>query len=186
VAEIIDRRWRRGGFDRLVLGGPPEIVPRLEGLLSEEQRTRLVPERLEVDVATTGASELRATLSPLVEADERRTERAALDRMAAGVGSGGRGAGGPHDTVTALNERRVEALLLESGFDGRAGRCPSCGLLLLEGDGRCPADGTELESVEHLREAAVEAALAQDADVMVVRHYPDLGPFRGIGAVLRF
>jgi hypothetical protein len=32
----------------------------------------------------------------------------------------------------------------------------------------------------------VEAAVAQDADVMVISHYPDLGPFRGIGALLRF
>jgi hypothetical protein len=43
-----------------------------------------------------------------------------------------------------------------------------------------------LEPLEHLREGVVEAALTQDADVLVVRHYPDLGPHRGIGAVLRF
>lgn len=139
TAEIVERRWRRDGFDRLAVGGPPEIVPRLEGLLSGDVRTRLVPERLEVDVATTGESALRDALSALAEADERRSER-----------------------------------------------CPSCGLLVVGGDGRCPADGTELEPVEHLREATVEAALAQDAEVVVVRHHPDLGPFRGIGAVLRF
>jgi hypothetical protein len=43
-----------------------------------------------------------------------------------------------------------------------------------------------MEEVDHLREAAVEVALAQDADVMNVRYYPDLGPFQGIGALLRF
>ena len=47
-------------------------------------------------------------------------------------------------------------------------------------------DGTELEPVEHLREAAVEAAIAQDAEVISINHYPDLGPFQGIGALLRF
>ena len=35
-------------------------------------------------------------------------------------------------------------------------------------------------------EATVEAALAQDAEVMVVRYYPDLGPHQGAGALLRF
>ncbi|HZU40545.1 MAG TPA: Vms1/Ankzf1 family peptidyl-tRNA hydrolase, partial [Solirubrobacteraceae bacterium] len=186
AAEIIERRCRRDGFDRLALGGPPEIVPRLEALLSDEVRARLVPERLEVDVSTTGEAELREALQPIAEADERRSERDALDRLAAGVGSGGRGVGGPQDTVAALNERRVEALLLEPGFDGYGERCPSCGLLVLDADGHCPADGSALERVEHLREALVEAALAQDAEVMIVRHYPDLGPFRGVGAVLRF
>jgi peptide subunit release factor 1 (eRF1) len=113
----------------------------------------------------------------------------ALDRLAAGVGSGGRGVGGPEDTLEALNERRVQTLLLEPGFDRRGSRCQACGLLMLEeaGDGgRCPADGGPLETLEHLREAAIEAALAQGAEVMVVRHHPDLGPFQGIGAILRF
>jgi hypothetical protein len=37
-----------------------------------------------------------------------------------------------------------------------------------------------------MREAIVEAAVAQDAEVIVVRHHPDLGPLGGVGAVLRF
>jgi hypothetical protein len=57
---------------------------------------------------------------------------------------------------------------------------------VLEGEDRCPADGSELEELDHLREAAVEAALGQDAEVMFVRYHPDLGPHGGIGAVLRF
>jgi peptide subunit release factor 1 (eRF1) len=94
--------------------------------------------------------------------------------------------GGPSDTAEALNERRVETLLLAPDFDRAAQRCPTCGMLVLDGDGQCPADQTKLEDLEHLREGVVKAALAQDAEVMVVRHHPDLGPFQGIGAVLRF
>lgn len=97
-----------------------------------------------------------------------------------------RAAGGALETITALNERRVGVLLLEERFDQPAARCPSCGLLVLDGDGRCPIDATGLEQIDHLREAAVEAAVAQDAGVMIVSHYPDLGPFRGIAALLRF
>ena len=55
----------------------------------------------------------------------------------------------PERTLEALNERRVQTLLLESGFDCRAGRCPSCGLLSLETHGPCPADGTELEELDN-------------------------------------
>jgi peptide subunit release factor 1 (eRF1) len=186
VADLLDRSWRRQRFDRLALGGPPEIVPRLEGFLSDEVRGRLAEGRVEVDVATANEDQVQAALGPLAEVDDRRLEREALDRLAAGIGSGGRAPGGPADTVQALNERRVETLLLAPDFDGRAQRCPTCGLLTIDANGRCPADSTELEEVEHLREAAVEAALGQDADVMVVRHHPDLGPFQGVGALLRF
>lgn len=186
VAEMLDRSWRRQRFERLALGGPPEIVPRLEGMLSEEVRGCLVEGRVEVDVASANGDQVQAALAPLVEEDERRLESEALDRLRAGVGGRGRAVGGPEDTLQALNERRVEKLLLAPDFDGHGRRCPTCGLLTAEGAGRCPADGTELQEVEHLREAAVEAALGQDAQVMVVRHHPDLGPFRGIAALLRF
>jgi peptide chain release factor subunit 1 len=186
VAEVLDRSWRRDRFDRLALGGPPEIVPRLEGMLSEEVRGTLAAGRVEVDVSSANGDQVQKALAELVEEDEKHLEREALDRLHAGVGAGGRGVGGVSDTVRALAERRVQTLLLAPDFDGRGQRCPVCGLLAVDADGQCPADGTALQDVEHLREAVVEAALAQDAEVMVVRHHPDLGPFQGIGAVLRF
>jgi peptide chain release factor subunit 1 len=186
VADLLHRRWREERFDRLAVGGPAEIVPRLEGLLHDELRACLAPGRVEVDIGSASDDQIRAAVQRLVEEDDEQRERETLDRLKAGIGSGGRATGGPADTVDALNERRVETLLLEPTFDREAYRCPSCGLLMLDADGQCPADGSPLEPLEHLREAAVEAALAQDAEVLVVRHHADLGPFQGIGAVLRF
>jgi peptide subunit release factor 1 (eRF1) len=155
-------------------------------MLPEEIRASLVPGRLELDVAFASDEQVSGAVAALVEDDDRTRERDALDRLAAGVGGGGRATGGPDQTVEALNERRVQTLLLAPGFDGPAQQCPACRMLLLVADGSCPADGTALERRAHLREAAIEAALAQDADVMVVRHHPDLGPFKGIAALLRF
>jgi peptide chain release factor subunit 1 len=186
VAEGVNQRWRSERFDRVALGGPVEIVPRVEAQLSAEVRANLVPRRLEVDLSSAGGDEIRRALAKLVVEDEKQRERETLDRLAAGVGSGGRGTGGPEGTLEALNERRVETLLLDPHWDQPGLRCQSCGLLTLGSDGRCPADGSLMERLEHLREAVIEAALAQDAEVMVVRHHPDLGPFRGIGALLRF
>jgi hypothetical protein len=186
VAEAVNQRWRSERFHRVALGGPVEIVPRIESQLAPEVRANLAPGRIEVDLSSANDDELRSALSKLVVEDEKQLEREALDRLAAGVGSGGRGVGGPEHTLEALNERRVQTLLLEPGFDRRGARCVSCGMLLLESDGRCPADGGPLQPLEHLREGVIEAALAQGADVMVIREYPDLGPLQGIGAILRF
>ncbi len=180
------RHWQRERFDRLALGGSPEVVPRLEQLLNDELRSSLVPERVDVDLSRASDDQVREALAKLVEADEQRGEREALDRVAAGVGSGGRASGGPEQTLEALNERRVQTMLLSPDFDRTGWRCPACGLLLLGDGGECPADGSELQRQEHLRESVVEAALTQDAEVIVVHHYPDLGPFEGIAALLRF
>jgi peptide chain release factor subunit 1 len=186
VADAVNQRWRGERFHRAALGGPVEIVPRLEGFLAAEVRANLAPGRVEVDLSSANDDEIRRALYSLVLEDEKQLERDALERLAAGIGSGGRAVGGPQDTIEALNERRVQTLLLEPGFDRRGARCLSCGLLMLEPQDRCPADGGEIEEVEHLREAAIEAALAQDAEISFVRHYPDLGPLQGIGALLRY
>ena len=186
VADGLNQRWRSERFDRAAVGGPVEIVPRLEAHLAAEVRAHLAPQRVEVDLSRAHDAEIRRALAKLVVEDEEHLERQALDRLAAGIGTGGRAVGGPENTTAALNERRVETLLLDQSFDRPAGRCLTCGLLLLADGARCPVDGSRTERLEHLREAAVEAALAQDAGVMIVRHHPDLGPHQGIGALLRF
>ncbi len=186
VAELLHRSWRRERFDRLALGGPQELVPRFETVLHEDLRSRLVQRRVDVDINTATDDQIRSAVTALVEDEERKRERTALDRLAAGLATGGRAAAGLEATLAALNERRVEKLLLESGVDRRGGRCPSCGMLTVETHGPCPADGTELEEVEHLREAMVESTLAQDAEVIVIQRHPDLGPHRGLAALLRF
>ncbi len=186
VIELVSRYWQRERFDCLALGGPQEVVARFQSLLPDELTRCVIAQRVQADVAAATDEQVRTAACGLVDDVERERERAALDRLAAGLGSGGRAAGGPQATLDALNERRVEVLLLEDGIDRHGGRCPSCGLLSLETRGPCPADGTDLEEVEHLREAAVEAALTQDAEVVVVRRFPDLGPQQGIAALLRF
>jgi peptide subunit release factor 1 (eRF1) len=186
VAETVNRRWRRERFDRVVVGGPQEIVARFEELLADEVRDRLAPEKVEVDLASATEAQVRSVVEQIVLEDERREEREALDRLDAGIGTGNRAAAGLPETLDALNERRVQTLLLSPGFDGTGWRCPTCALLIAESDPRCPADGTALTRVDDLREAVVEAAVSQDAEVLVVRHHSEREPREGIGALLRF
>jgi peptide subunit release factor 1 (eRF1) len=186
VAETVNRRWRRERFDRIALGGPHEVVVRFEELLADEVRDRLARDKVEVDLASATEAQVRAAVEELVLEDERQAEGELLDRVEAGVGAGGRAVAGLADTINALNERRVETLLLAPAFDREGWRCPGCGLLTIEVDHQCPGDGTPLQHIEHLREAVVEAAVFQDADVLVVRHHEEREPREGIAAVLRF
>jgi peptide chain release factor subunit 1 len=186
VAETVNRRFRRWRFDRVALGGPHEVVVRFEELLADEVRDRLAPEKVDVDLSSATEAQVRAAVEDIVLEDDRRAERAALDRLADGLGAGARATAGREATISALNERRVEMLLLSGDFGGSGGRCPACGMLVAGGARRCPADGTEVVPVEHLREAVVQAAVVQDAEVMVITHYPDEAPREGVAALLRF
>jgi peptide chain release factor subunit 1 len=185
VAEDVNRRWRAERFDRIVLGGPQEAVARFEEMLADEVRSRLVPEKVDVDITSATEAQVRTAVEEIVTEDERRGEAEALTRLSDAVGAGRRGVVGLQDTLAALNERRVQTLLLSPGFDAAGRRCPSCGMLVAEDTKRCPADGSGTDEVDHVREAVVEAAVTQDAEVMVLRHHDDQPP-HGIAAILRF
>lgn len=186
VAEIVNQRWRRERFDRVAVGGPQEVVPRFEELLTDEVRTRLAPQKVEVDLTSATEAQVRADVEKIVLQDDRRSEGEVLNRLQDALGAGGRATAGLADTLAALNERRVQTLLLSPSFDRPGWRCRSCALLLFEADGSCPADGQPLEQVPHLRESVVEAAVFQDAEVLVVRYHEDREPREGIAALLRF
>jgi stalled ribosome rescue protein Dom34 len=76
--------------------------------------------------------------------------------MQQGIGRGDRGVSRPAAVMQALEQARVEILLLAEDFDA-----------------------PELDE-------ALEKAITQSAHVIVVRHYDDLELHGGIGAVLRF
>jgi len=126
---------------------------------------------------------------------EREREDEALARLREGLSGGPRPAAGRlMDVLEALNQRRVETLLIAAGTTAPGRECPSCGWLGVAGD-QCPADGTPTIAHDDVLGPAVQRALLQSADVRVLeRREADGEPaqaqqldmYGGIGAVLRF
>lgn len=187
VADDLYRRWQRDAYATLVLGGPVEIVPRLQEMLHNDLRPALSTARIDLDVATATDTEVRDAARGLLTEMQTETQRADLEALAGHLGAGGPGAAGLEATLEALVEQRVQTLLLSRGFAASGGRCPQDGLLTTSGEGNCPGDGTPLVPVADLREAAVQAAILQDAEVIVLDDPPPgPEPDGGIGALLRF
>jgi peptide chain release factor subunit 1 len=191
VAEELYRSWQREPFGRLVLGGPAEDVNRFAEDLHNDLRRTLVGERLDVDVEVAGLADVGAALSQLLERSHAAAREAALVELENRLGAGGAAARGLPGALEALNERRVEILLLALNFAARGARCPRCGLLYPEDTDACPVDGDAVVPVADLREAAVEAAVLQDAGVIVIGEGSEPAPPAlhrggGIAALLRF
>jgi peptide chain release factor subunit 1 len=182
VADVAFRAYKRRGFDRLLIGAPEELVRELEHKLHPYLRERIAG-RLHLDVDDSSLEDVRAATAAAMEKWARKAEREALDRLAEGVGRGGRGAAGLSAVLAALNEGRVETLLVAEGFRASGQRDHATGMLYAGGEG--PA-GHELEPCTDVVEPAIEKAIEQSARVIVVRHHDDLGPLGGIGAVLRY
>ena len=148
-------RFKRHPFDHLVVGAPDELVAEVEEKLHPYLRARLAG-RLSVDVENSSAADVQAAAAEVVESHVAAVEREALDRMHQGIGRGDRGVSRPGPVMQALEQARVEILLLAEDFDA-----------------------PELDD-------ALEQAITQSAQVVVVRHHDDLVMHGGIGAVLRF
>ena len=188
VAEAAFDHFKRAPFDHLLLGGPSETLTDFEPKLHAYLQERLAG-RIEVDVENSNVDEVYAAASSKIVEHERARERQALDRLREGVSTGRRGVAGLEDVLEALNERRVEILLLEPGTEASGCTCPQCGLVWPLDGGTCPADGTALDCRSDVVESAVELALVQSAEVLVVRdedHERELQSHGDIAAVLRF
>jgi peptide chain release factor subunit 1 len=180
TGDALMRHFKRQPFERLIVGGPREVVTDFEHKLHHYLRERLAG-RVEVDVERSNPDQVLDSARPLIEELERRREREVLDKL------GERGACGLEDVLPPLNERRVEVLILDEQFGGVTGvQCLVCGWLGLEGE-RCPADGSELVHLDDLTEAMIELSVQQSADLLAVRYERSaLEEYGGVAALLRF
>ena len=155
ATDTLFTRFKRRPFDHLLVGAPQELVGEAEQRLHPYLRARLAG-RLGIDVENSSAGAVRAAAAVAIERHVAAVEREALDRMQQGIGRGDRGVSRPEAVMEALEQQRVEILLLADDFDA-----------------------PELDD-------ALEKAITQSARVIVVRHHDDLTMHGGIGAVLRF
>jgi peptide chain release factor subunit 1 len=185
TGEELLRLHERRPFEALFVAAPEAVYAdfceRLHPYLSER-----VAGRIEVDVEHTGVDDVQQAAEPTITDYERGHEEDALARLEAGMGTNGRAAAGLEDTLAALNEQRVEILLLQENFDAAGVCCPQCGWLGPSGVDACPADGTETASRGDITDLAVQRAIRQSAQVVRVGEHDRLEELGAIAAVLRF
>lgn len=178
------RRFQRRSFDALLIGAPEEMVHHVEEKLHPYLRERLAG-RVSVDVENSSTQDVLAAAEEIFVEHEVARERDAVERLRATLGQDGRAAAGWDAVLTALNEKRVDSLLLGAGETGGGLVCPHCGWLGTDGEA-CPVDGYALGRRDDVAEAAVEAAVRQSATVIRLQVPDALETEGGIGALLRF
>jgi peptide chain release factor subunit 1 len=182
VSEELDRRVR-GRAEKIVLVATEETRAELEGMLSREVMDAVVG-WTNVE-AHAGPPEVLAAVTPLLEGWRERRERDLLARWREETGRNGRAAAGWTATLETASDGRVELLLYRDGVQHPAWRCPACGRLSAT-DGTCPLDGNRMVFCEEGLDLALHQALAAGGNVWAVTASPDLDPFEGVGALLRY
>jgi peptide chain release factor subunit 1 len=183
VAEQLDRRVRRLHSPRIVVVTTEETRAELEEVLSHDVKNAIVG-WTQAD-AHASPTEFLEAAQPILEEWHAKQEREAAERWREESGRGGRATAGWHDTLEAASDARVELLLFQEGAEHTAWQCPRCGRVSAEG-GPCPLDGTQMEERSDGLNLAVLQTLAHGGSALALRHYQDLDPVEGIGALLRY
>jgi len=175
--------WQARGFHHLALGAPDAIARALEDALHPYLQERLCGRvHLPVDA---NHDEVRVAAEAVEAEVERERDAALVERLRGAVATARRGVAGLGATLTALNERRVERLLVSKGFARQGWRCPQSGALAKVGPTN-PANGVTMERVDDVVEEAVEEALTQGLGVTICVGNADLDVLGQIGALLRY
>ncbi len=183
AARVAFDLWQAQGFQHLAIGAPDAIANELQGALHPYLQERLCG-RIHVGVGASHA-EVRAA-SEAVEAEvERAREAALVARLREAAVTSRRGVAGLAGTLVALNERRVERLVVSKGFAQEGWRCPDTGALAMVGPTN-PATGQAMRRVGDVVEDAIEEALTQGVPVTICIGNADLDVLGRIGALLRY
>lgn len=186
VADVLMGLFQRRRYERLVLAGPEEILAELERELHDYVR-RTIAARTSLPIVAS-PSDVLEKIRELEEDLERAREHEAVRRLSAEIDAKtGRAVAGMEETIAALEEGRVDTLLVGANLEAAGLRCPSCGHVAFR-ERACPACGAALEETAELVEEAVESALRQRCRVEVLPQgfADDLVSLGGIGALLRF
>ncbi len=178
--ERFDHRYRPAS---LVLLGTGENVARFREFLPDSILQKVVyTGPMAVDDP---APEVLRRLQPHLAAEQERSsmeviaqvrDRAAHDYLATA---------GLQGTLTALQEGKVDTLVLAKNGEVQGVRCTRCGFVFVREVTRCPYDGgEEMEGVEVMEEM-VRMAETQGADIQFAEP-ASIADLRGAAALLRF
>ena len=116
TSEVLFSAFQRRPFEHLLVAAPQETVDALESHLHPYLKQRLAG-RLSIDVEHSTEASVRDAAAEAVEALALRREKAALERLREGIGRGERAAAGREAVEDALEQARVECLLLAEGTE---------------------------------------------------------------------
>jgi peptide chain release factor subunit 1 len=169
--------------DDLVILGTEQNVAAFKEFLSE---------RLLQMVVYTGAmrvdqpsSQVLAELEPHLDAERERESQEMLKLLRERVTQDYLATAGFQSTLAALQEGKVDTLVIAQDQDREGARCTQCGFVFAREVETCPYDGSRTTAGVDVVEEAIRMAEAQGVEVEFVPAAA-VQDLRGVGALLRF
>lgn len=168
---------------RLFLGGTSETVAQFRELLPKQLQSCLAG-AFAVDIDM-GESEIRRRALELLRQVNAEREDKLVERLVTLHAMGATAVVGLDDTLQAVSDKRVEALIISDGFRAPGYVHESSGFVVAN-LARSPLTDSELSEVADVVDAAVAQTVAQGGHVEIIAENPALEDAGRIGAILRY
>lgn len=178
--EEFERRYTPN--DLIILGTDENVARFREFLPDPLQRKVLFTGPMPVDEST---SEIITRLEPHLQAERDRESQELLQHLRERVRQDYLATMGFQSTLTALQEGKVDTLVIARDQERQGARCTQCGFVFGRDVASCPYDGAATEHGVDVVEEVIRLAETQGADIEFVDP-SDAGDLAGVGALLRF
>jgi peptide chain release factor subunit 1 len=194
VDEVVDRNMKEAAefavhfFEdnhvrRVLVGGTDENAKLFCTLLPKSWQSLIVgtfPMSM-----TASHNEVRARALELGMQVEVEREKRLVDRLITQAAKNNNAVVGLEETLNAVNQGRVQTLLISEGYRKNAFRCKSNGLLTTKPDEVCSGDD-DMEKVYDVVDLVVNQVMRAGGEVEVILSTGELDRAGSIGAILRY
>ncbi|MFH1417305.1 MAG: hypothetical protein ABII12_03350 [Planctomycetota bacterium] len=185
--KVLGRLMSAGGYAHLILAGNPRITTQVSRRLPKHLTAKLID-----TVPASGEAQtvdiVEATIASFIREEESESRRAAEEVIRV-VQAGGLAAVGTRPTFQALEQRRVDAMVLVNGYKPDPGwQCGTCGRMEVETvkPAECRQCGADEFRGFDVREEMVRLAEQAGCDIEVVEEGDLLTLYGGAGCLLRY
>ncbi len=184
VAEFASHFFAENNVRRVLIGGTEENIAMLRPMLPKSWQS-LVVGTFPMSMTASHREVLDKTMQIGKQAEFRK-EELLLKKLVTGAAKDRGGVLNLDDTLIALHDGRVQALVIREGYRASGYRCRGCGYITAQPLSACQFCGSEFDQITDAVEMAVQRVLKTGGDVEVLQHEHAVDGFENIGALLRY
>jgi peptide chain release factor subunit 1 len=182
-AKEVEEFVRRYQPRDLIILGTDENVAKFREFLPEPVQAKIIftgPMRVDES-----ASEVLSRIQQQVEAERERESRELVQLLRERVRQDYLATAGFQSTLVALQEGKVDTLVIEQDQELEGARCTQCGFVFGREVDQCPYDGSPADGGVDVVEEVIRLAEAQGAEIEFVPS-GEVEDLAGVAALLRF
>ena len=182
-AREVDDFCRKYQPDDLIILGTDENVARFREFLPDAMQSKILftgPMRVGEP-----ATEVLGRIEPHLQELRERESQEVMQELRSRVRGDYLATAGFQSTLIALQEGKVDKLVIAGDQPREGARCTQCGFVFGRDVERCPYDGASVVIGVDVVEESIRLAEAQGADIEFVGG-ADIGDLAGVGALLRY